>query len=52
MPKPRGWSEKQLKKRDEIEQSLEGSGRSRSSSYAIATATVKKMKRKRKKGGA
>ena len=47
MPKPKGWSEAMLKKRDRIEKAVERSGKTRSSAYAIATAATERMSGKK-----
>jgi uncharacterized protein YdaT len=49
MPKPQGWSDAELRKRDEIKDALmKDRGFSESRAYAIATAQVQGMRRKRK----
>ena len=49
MPKPKGFTKTQEKKRKEIAKAVQKSGKSESSAYAIATSSVKKMKTKTKK---
>lgn len=48
MPKVKGFTPAQNRKRDEIERAVERSGKPKSSAYAIATAEVQAMKAKGK----
>lgn len=44
MPKPKGWSDADLKKRDDCVESLKKQGKDESNAYAICTAMVNKTK--------
>lgn len=47
MPKPHGWTDAELRKRDSMVEAIQKahSGISKSRAYAIATATVKRHKK-------
>jgi hypothetical protein len=42
MPKPKGWSDAQLTKRDKCVEDLVAQGKDKSNAYAICTAMVNK----------
>jgi hypothetical protein len=46
MPKPKGWTDAMLVKRDQIKDALRDKGVPESRAYAIATARVEEMMRK------
>ncbi len=46
MPKPKGWTEAELKHRDKIERALRLKGYNVGQSFAIATSLVEKGKKK------
>ncbi len=50
MPRPKGWTEAQLAKRDRIAKALREQGTEEGRSYAIATAAVERGRRKGGKG--
>lgn len=45
MPKPRGWTDAMLRKRDRIVKALLRKGWSEQKAYAVATAEVKRAKK-------
>lgn len=49
MPKPHGWTDEQLRRRDSCVERLKANGAEESRAYAICTAMVKKTSGKAKK---
>jgi hypothetical protein len=49
MPKPKGWSQSQLTRRDRCVEHLKAQGRPESRAYAICTAAISGASRVKKK---